>query len=81
MPKFFVVSDIHGFYDELIMALDKAGFDKDNEEHWLVSCGDEWDRGPNPIEVMKFFSNLKRKILIRGNHMDLFEELCQRGYP
>lgn len=78
--RFFVVSDVHGFYDELIIALDKAGFDKNNKEHWLVSCGDEWDRGPNPVKVMNFFNNLERKILIRGNHMDLFEEMCNRGY-
>lgn len=79
--KFFVVSDVHGFYDELISALNDAGFDKNNKDHWLVSCGDEWDRGSKPLEVMKFFINLERKILVRGNHIDLFEELCQRGYP
>lgn len=79
--KFFVVSDVHGFYDELISALNDAGFDKNNKDHWLVSCGDEWDRGSKPLEVMKFFINLERKILVRGNHMDLFEELCQRAYP
>lgn len=79
--KFFVVSDIHGFYDEMIVALDKAGFDKDNEDHWLVSCGDEWDRGPNPIGVMKFFCSLERKTIIRGNHTTLFEDLVYRCYP
>lgn len=79
--KFFVVSDVHGFYDELISALNDAGFDKNNKDHWLVSCGDEWDRGSKPLEVMKFFINLERKILVRGNHMGLFEELCQRSYP
>ena len=45
MPKFFVVSDIHGFYDIFIDALDKAGFDKNNEEHYLICCGDYFDRG------------------------------------
>jgi hypothetical protein len=38
--KYFVIADPHGFYDEMIKALDEAGFDKDNEDHWLVSCGD-----------------------------------------
>lgn len=79
--KFFIVSDVHGFYDEMIKALNDAGFDKDNKEHWLISCGDEWDRGPKPVEVMKFFSKLERKTIIRGNHMELFEELCYRCYP
>lgn len=81
MPKLFVVSDVHGFYDELQLALNEAGFDPNNENHWLISCGDEWDRGPKPVEVMKFFSSLGRKVIIRGNHMELFEDMCYRGYP
>lgn len=80
MPKFFVMSDIHGFYDEMKSALDESGFDENNPEHWLISCGDEWDRGPKPIEVMRFLSGLERKIIIRGNHTILFEDLCERGY-
>ena len=79
--KFFVVSDIHGFYDEFIVALNKAGFDKNNKNHWLVSCGDEFDRGEKSVKVMSFLMNLERKILIRGNHMQLLEELCMRGFP
>lgn len=81
MPKLFVCSDIHGFFDELKEALDKAGFDPNNEEHWLISVGDEIDRGPKPKEVIKFLNSLERKVIIRGNHTLLFEELCLRGYP
>lgn len=81
MPKLFVVSDIHGFFDEFKAALDKAGFDPNNEEHWLISCGDEIDRGPKPKEVIAFLNDLERKVVIRGNHTQLFEDLCLRGYP
>ena len=81
MPKFFVVSDVHSFFDEMIDALNKAGFDKDNEEHWLISCGDNWDRGPKPVEVMRYLMMLPRKILVRGNHEQLLEDCCKRGYP
>lgn len=81
MPKFFVTSDIHSYFDELMTSLNEAGFDENNDEHWLISCGDEWDRGPNPIAVMNFFNSLERKIIIRGNHLELFEDLCYRGYP
>jgi hypothetical protein len=81
MPKFFCVSDVHGFYDKLRKALDEAGFDPENKEHFLISCGDEWDRNKQPKEVMKFFNSLERKILIKGNHIQLFEDLCRRGYP
>ena len=81
MAKLFCVSDIHGYFDKFKAALDKAGFDENNPEHWLISCGDEWDRGKQPLEVMKFLNSLDRKVIIRGNHAKLFEDLCMRGYP
>lgn len=81
MPKFFVVSDVHGFYDEMIEALNKAGFDKHNSDHWLISCGDNFDRGPQPVEVMQYLIGLPRKVLVRGNHESLLQDLCDKGYP
>lgn len=81
MPKLFCVSDIHGFYDELIVALNEAGFDKYNHAHWVVVCGDCFDRGPKPVEVMQYLMSLDRKILIKGNHEYLLTECCERGYP
>lgn len=80
MAKLFVCSDIHGFFDEFKEALDKAGFDPENEEHWLISLGDEWDRGPSAVRTMKYLYNLPRKVLIRGNHISLLEDLCERGF-
>lgn len=80
MPKFFVVSDVHGYYDEMKEALDRAGFDETNPNHWLISCGDHFDRGPKPEEVMNYLMGLSRKVLIRGNHERLFEQCCTRGY-
>ena len=80
MPKLFVVSDVHGFYDELIDALNKAGFDKDNPNHYLISCGDTMDRGGQPAEVMHYLKNLPRKVLIKGNHESLIEECIEQGY-
>ena len=79
MPKLFVVSDIHGFYDELRIALDNAGFDAENEEHWLITCGDHFDRGSAPAEVMKYLMNLPRKVLVKGNHEQLLLDCCNRG--
>lgn len=81
MAKLFCVSDIHGFYNELITALNEAGFDKDNPEHWIIVCGDCFDRGPQPVEVMKYLMGLERKILVKGNHEQLLVECCERGYP
>lgn len=79
MAKLFCISDVHGFYNEMREALDNAGFDPNNEEHWLISLGDIWDRGKQPFEVMQYLKRLPRKVLIRGNHMDLFEDCCERG--
>lgn len=80
MPKFFVVSDVHGFYFEMLDALENAGFDPNNENHWLISCGDNFDRGPCPEDVMTYLKLLPRKILVSGNHEDLLMECINRGY-
>lgn len=77
--RYFVITDVHGFYDEMIEALDLAGFDPNNEGHWLISCGDVHDRGSKPIEVIRYLNRLPRKTLIRGNHEDLLEELMRQS--
>ena len=78
--KLFVVTDVHGHYTMLMQKLREAGFDKDNEEHLLISLGDHFDRGGESPEVLRFFRSLKRKVLIRGNHEDLLELVLSRGY-
>ena len=81
MAKLFCFSDCHGFFNELKQALDKAGFDPNNEEHYAVGLGDFWDRGPDCEKVMDYLMGLERKILIRGNHESLFMDCVKRGYP
>lgn len=76
--KYFVVADVHGFYDEMKEALDAAGFNPETDT--LISCGDAIDRGPRPNEVIKYFTNLPHKILIRGNHEDLMEDLMNNPW-
>lgn len=72
MDKYFVVSDVHGFLDELMAALTEKGFDKDNPEHKLVVCGDLFDRGSKAVELLEFVKSLgDRFIYVRGNHEDL----------
>lgn len=80
MPKFFVVSDVHGFYDEMIRALNEAGYDAENPDHWIISCGDNFDRGHQNLKVQKFFMKTPRSILIRGNHEDLFDWAIRDGF-
>lgn len=81
MPKFYICSDIHGFYNEFRKALDESGFDANDENSWLVSLGDEMDRGPDPGKVIDYLMSLPRAIFVRGNHTDLMEELLERRWP
>ena len=79
--KFFVVSDIHSYYTPLKKALDEKGFDPNNKDHWLIVCGDCFDRGDESEEVLHFLMSLERKILVKGNHDILLEECCMREFP
>ena len=82
MKTYFVFSDVHGFYTKLQETLIEVGFDIDNQEHIIISCGDLLDRGNEPMQCLEFVNFMYsqgRAILIRGNHEDLIEDLFQRG--
>lgn len=81
MPKFYCISDVHGNYSAMKKALDEAGFDPTNENHWLISLGDEFDRFEENAKVLSYLRRLPRAVIIKGNHIDLLEECCERGYP
>ena len=79
--KYFVSSDIHGHYDEWQLALNEAGFDLNNPDHKIILCGDIFDRGRQPREIIDFILAHKDKmILIRGNHEELMSEMIKRNY-
>jgi len=78
--KLFVVADVHGHCSALVKALADAGFDRDNEEHTFLSCGDLFDRGRENPQVYDFVRGLPRKILLKGNHEDMLSEIFTRGY-
>ena len=82
MKKLFITSDVHSYYNELMSALNAAGFDINNEAHIFVCCGDLFDRGCFPRKILKFVNDLpdNRKILIRGNHEELAMDCISRGY-
>ena len=77
--KYYVVSDVHGHYTELVEALERAGFDRENEQHILLSCGDLFDRGEENRQVYELIKGLPRKILIKGNHEDILCRVLKRG--
>lgn len=76
--KIFAISDIHGFYDEMRTALAEAGFRENDPEHLLVCCGDYFDRGPKPREVMEYLMSIDNKVLVKGNHETLLTDCCRR---
>ena len=81
--KKFVISDIHSFYDEMIKGLNDAGYDKNNPEHFLIVCGDIFDRGEKPLEVYKFLKSIPKenRVFVKGNHEYLLESLVDREFP
>lgn len=78
--KYYVVSDVHGYYTTLMRTLREAGFFDERGEHKLVLCGDLLDRGSEANQMVDFMLELRernRLIYIRGNHEDLMED-CLR---
>ena len=81
--KYFVVSDIHGYYSSLQKALTQKGFDIDDPNHMLIICGDMMDRGDCPVQMQTYVKQLiikKKVILIRGNHEDVAVDLIRNYY-
>lgn len=81
--KYFICSDIHGFYKEWIQSLKEAGFKKNDENHVLIVLGDIFDRGEEPWKIYKFLRAIPedRLILIKGNHESLLIRLVERKSP
>lgn len=78
--KLFVTSDIHSYFITFKKALVDAGFDENNKEHYLITCGDHFDRGFGSKQVMDYLMSLERWIGIKGNHEQLLLDCVNRGY-
>jgi len=75
--RYYVVSDIHGFYTELHTALAEEGFFEDQGPKKLIVCGDMMDRGNETLKLQDFMMDLFNKdqlIFVRGNHEDLLQD-------
>ena len=83
MKKYFIASDVHSFYTPFITELHKNGFNEKNEDHILVILGDLFDRGTETNELYNFIVSIpkERRILIRGNHEDLYKSLLYKEQP
>lgn len=75
--KYFITSDVHGYYYILKEELEKKGWEDENPDHKLIILGDVFDRGDETIKLYKWLKSLDdRFIYIKGNH----EQLAIRLY-
>ncbi len=61
----YVISDIHGCYQEFTALLDRIGFSESDE---LFVLGDCVDRGPEPIRVLQDLMARPNVVCLAGNH-------------
>ena len=79
----YVMSDLHGCFDELQNLLEKAGFTDDDR---LILAGDTIERGPKNYEMLCWLENKKENVIpLLGNHEEEFiqhisrmDEMCQQ---
>lgn len=68
----YIMSDIHGCYQEFLCMLDNIGF---SDSDRLILAGDYIDRGPDTYEMLKWMENCPDNVcLLRGNHEEEFAE-------
>ena len=70
----YVISDIHGCYEQYIELLDKICF---SESDILYVLGDAMDRGPEPIRVIRAIMKRPNVKYLWGNHDYLMSYLAE----
>ncbi len=70
----YVISDIHGCYEEFMELLEKISFSEQDE---LFVLGDVLDRGPEPIKTMQEIMGRKNVTFLLGNHEYMFALMLQ----
>lgn len=82
----YVMSDIHGCYDEMIQMIDRINQDVKQrglgpDEFQVLFLGDYVDRGPDSFKVIDFLIQRKalrpQDVFLRGNHDDWFLEFIE----
>lgn len=71
-PKCFFISDLHGTEAyKVIFALKEAGFENENDNHFVVVAGDISDGLGNEFHLINLLQSLEKQgqlIAVKGNH-------------
>lgn len=71
----YVISDIHGCFDEFQKMLEKVEFGDDDN---LIIAGDIVDRGPQSYEMLRYLEDHPENVSFTlGNHDDEFAYYCR----
>jgi len=61
----YVISDLHGYYDEFLQMLELIDFSEDDN---LIVIGDVVDRGPASVKLLQYLMKRSDILLLMGNH-------------
>ena len=82
--KLYAMSDLHGCYDELLIAMQNV--ELENTDNVLVFCGDYVDGNAdsNSMKLLYYLYDLQKKygnrvVVLRGNHDQWFLEYIEKG--
>jgi len=80
---YFVISDVHGYYSEMVESLKINNYDMKNPLHHLIVLGDLFDRGTQSKEVLEFMYKLRidnKVTIILGNHETFLIDFLDGNY-
>jgi hypothetical protein len=69
---YFITSDEHGCYNEIIKAEQEKGYNETNPLHYRISAGDCWDRGLDGVKIYEYYKRLcdeGKMTVCKGNHV------------
>ena len=78
VSRTFIVGDVHGCFDELMLLLKKSGYKSHN--HRLILLGDLINKGPDSFKVLSWVREQKVDVVI-GNHELKFIKAIENRLP
>ncbi|MCL2792270.1 MAG: metallophosphoesterase [Spirochaetaceae bacterium] len=73
----YCCSDLHGYFDEFMKLLKKINFTSNDTMYIL---GDNIDRGPKPIELLKYIYEHDNIISLLGNHEEFLLDYIDKDF-